>query len=833
MNVLMLHWGSEDFSASPVVDGAVRDALSQSGLNVAYFAEYLESYRFPEESASMALRDYIRTKYRGLRIDTVLAHSNAALQFVLRHRDELFPRSPVVFSEVAIAGANDHSRVAGATGIISDPAFRETVTLALQLHPATKRVFVVTESPGSPLSELAHAQLQQAVPGIEITFIAEASVPRMIAAVEAVPAESVILFVRHSQDGPDNPLRPTNVARLVAQASAVPVYGITDEVIGSGVMGGIVYSTRSIGTRLGEMTARILEGTRVEDIPIERATHVPMFDWRQLQRWQIAESRLPRGSSILFRPQSFFEQHREYVAGGLIIFIAQLALIGSLLIQRARRRRAEEDTQASEARYRSVVDTQSELICRFLPDSTLTFVNDAYCRFWHKNRDELVGHKFIELIPPSARETVLDRVGGIKSGTDSHEHQVLLADGTIGWQHWINHPIVDERGRVIEFQGVGRDITDRKRAEEAIVQLEARNRAILHAMPDLMFLLNQEGEYLDYYAPDTSRLLLKPAQFIGRRMQDVLPPALAALFQDAFARLAAGETPVIVEYRLEMPDGDHHYEARMVSCGGDQVLSVVRDMTERKRAEHALQETQAELARVSRLTALGEFAASIAHEVRQPLTTITINARTCLRWLNSDSPNLTEVREALTDIVDAGQRADDVISRNRELFNDHTVQKVPTDLNEVIGEVTLLVRQRLQANRINLTTRVDGPLPMVNADRIELQQVLLNLISNSVDAMEGGNSNAREIGIAASVAADSMVKVAVSDTGVGLEGVDVRRMFMLSYTTKPRGTGVGLSISRAIVEAHGGELWAEQNKGAGATFFFTLPTPAPVAAARS
>ena len=820
----MLHSSAEGFPNSPVIDEGVREAVARSGIRMAYFVEYLESYRFPEELASLALRDYVRAKYSGVRIDAVLADSNTSLQFALRHRDTLFPQAPIVFAAATQPGVDLQRRVAGVTGIIRDPSVRDTLALALRLQPSTRRAFVIAESPGSPLQEMIRAAVDKSTPNVEIAFITEQSVPRMIAAVEAVPPQSIVLFVQYSQEGPGIGLRPSDLARMVAQASPVPVYGIADDMIGSGVVGGMMYATRSLGIRLGEITARILGGARVDDIPVGRATHVPMFDWRQLRRWDIADALVPAGSVFLFRPQSFFEQYGHYALGGLLVFIAQLALIGGLLLQRARRRRAEEETRTSEARYRSVVDKQSDLICRFLPDSTLTFVNDAYCRFWNKTREELLGHKFIELIPPSAREMVLDRVGRLSSGIDSNEHPVLLADGTIGWQHWINQPILDEQGRLIEIQGVGRDITDRKRAEEAIVQLEARNSAILRAIPDLMFLLNKDGEYLDYYASDKTRLLLDPAQFLGRRMQDVLPPALAAMFKDAFARLATGETPIILDYGLEMADGDRHYEARMVSCSGDQVLTVVRDMTERRRAEHTLHETQAELARVSRLTALGEFAASIAHEVRQPLTTITINAKTCLRWLNGVSPDLAEVRAALMDIVEAGQRADDVIGRNRELFNDHTVQKVPIDLNEVIGEVAVLARQRLQANRINLTTRVDGPLPLVNADRIQLQQVMLNLISNSIDAMEGSKANAREVGILASMAPDGMVKVAVSDTGVGLEGVDVRRMFMLSYTTKPRGTGVGLSISRAIVEAHAGELWAEQNDGGGATFFFTLPT---------
>jgi PAS domain S-box-containing protein len=285
----------------------------------------------------------------------------------------------------------------------------------------------------------------------------------------------------------------------------------------------------------------------------------------------------------MFRPQSLFEQSRRYVVGDLLVIAVQLALIVGLLVQRLRRRRAEEETRKSEQRYRSVVDAQSDLICRFLPDTTLTFVNDAYCRFWNRTRDELLGRKFIELIPESAREGVLDRIGGIRAGIDAHEHPVTLRDGTIGWHHWINHAIVDERGEPIEFQGVGRDITDRKQAEQAIRQLEARNSAILRAIPDLMFMVLRDGTFVDCHARDPTRLFVPPERCIGRTIREIMPPAVAGKLMDALERACMADDPVVVECELTVPES-RYYEARFVCAAPDCVLSIVRDVTESKRA---------------------------------------------------------------------------------------------------------------------------------------------------------------------------------------------------------------------------------------------------------
>jgi PAS domain S-box-containing protein len=582
-HVLAVYWGSEDFSSSPVVDAGIRQVLSRSAVPVDYYAEYLESDRFPEEEAERVLSEYIHRKYHDRPIDLVIAISDVALAFVLRYRGELFPSAPIVYLGYGTPDAAVRSAGAGLTGVVSAGGFVETLQLALKLHPSTERVFVVAEAPNYPLRDIARTQLQAAARGVQIISLTETSVPQLIAAIQTVPARSLILYVRYTQDDPGNVVASPEVARLVARASPAPVYGVSSTYVGSGVVGGVVSLTETHGTRLGEMASQILHGRRAQDVALEQAKLAPMFDWRQLRRWGISEARLPTGSVTLFRELGMWERYRWYIVGVTAITLVQTGLIAGLLVHRARRRRAEAQTRNSEARYRSVVDTQSELICRFRPDTTLTFVNDAYSRFWNKTRDQLIGRKFIELIPPSARQAVLDRIGALLSGTDSHEHTVLLADGGIGWQHWINHAILDERGRLVEIQGVGRDITDRKRAEEALVQLEARNSAILRAIPDLMFVLRRDGTYVDYHARDPALLFVPPERFLGKTIRDVMPPALAATFVDALERACQGEDPVVIEYELAMSE-PRYYEARLVSAGDDRVLTIVRDVTEAKRA---------------------------------------------------------------------------------------------------------------------------------------------------------------------------------------------------------------------------------------------------------
>ena len=357
---------------------------------------------------------------------------------------------------------------------------------------------------------------------------------------------------------------------------------------------------------------------------------------------------------------------------------------------------------------------------------------------------------------------------------------------------------------------------------------ERRRRAILQANPDTMFLLTRDGVYLDYHAGDASLLPASPSGFLGRHLRDVLPAHVATAYSDGLARVTSEPLPVVMEYAVAAAEGEHQHEARMVPGRRDEVLVIVRDVTERHRSAREWHERQSDIARVSRLAALGEFAASIAHEIRQPLTGILINTKTCLRWLGGPSPDLAEVRAALSDVVEAVQRANDIIRRNRELFRHHAAEKSPLDLAGIVRDVEALARPRLQAGRITMVTALTADAPPVLGDRNEIQQVLLNLIGNSIDAMNGIDRESRRIEVSSSFMPDGHVKVSVRDTGVGLGAVDKTRMFALSYTTKAAATGVGLSISRSIVEAHGGELWADEHDGGGATFSFTLPVHSAV-----
>jgi len=306
-------------------------------------------------------------------------------------------------------------------------------------------------------------------------------------------------------------------------------------------------------------------------------------------------------------------------------------------------------------------------------------------------------------------------------------------------------------------------------------------------------------------------------------------PEDRAKWQEATDRAIGEKSDYEVQFRILLRDGTvkhiHTFGHPVLDASGDlvQFVGSSMDISADKQAEEALRQAQADLARVNRVTTMGELTASLAHEVNQPIAAAVTNANTCLRWLTRERPDLEEAREAASRIVKDATRAAGIISRVRLLFKKGTPQRELVDVNEAIREMIVLLRS--EATRYNITVRVDLPadLPRIMGDRMQLQQVLMNLIVNSIDAMKEVDG-VRELAVKSQRTEKHEVLVSVSDTGVGLAPQQADQIFNAFFTTKPYGTGMGLSISRSIVDSHGGRLWAADNSPHGASFYFALPT---------
>ena len=451
------------------------------------------------------------------------------------------------------------------------------------------------------------------------------------------------------------------------------------------------------------------------------------------------------------------------------------------------------------------------------------------------------------------------------------EYRVVRPDGDVRFVRSRGEVLRDEAGQPRRLFGTVQDITERKLAEQrllvqhAVTQILAAAATLGEATPEL---LRAVGECLlwdvgalwhvdrdaavlrcvetwhaagvtvpEFEAATRQRTFQRGSGLPGRvwfRREPVYIPDVTKDAEFLRAPIAArealhaglgvpivlgGEVLAVMEFfsnEIRPPDQD---VLDMMAIIGSQIGQFI----ERKRAEEALAHARAELAHVARVSTLGEISASIAHEINQPLLGMVTSASSCARWLATRPPNMKRAQQALDRIVKAGIRASEVIDRVRMLVKRQPLRAEPVDLNEVIREVVAMVRYDLQRSGVALKTRLVEDLPAVPADRIQLQQVILNLILNGIEATREVEGRARQISIASRVDGRQAVHIEVRDSGVGLDPGSRKRLFEAFHTTKPQGLGMGLAISRSIVEAHGGRLWATDNEPRGAVFQFTLP----------
>jgi PAS domain S-box-containing protein len=368
------------------------------------------------------------------------------------------------------------------------------------------------------------------------------------------------------------------------------------------------------------------------------------------------------------------------------------------------------------------------------------------------------------------------------------------------------------------------EIAERQRAEEVL-----RKQASLLDLSHDAIMVGGLDDTITYWSAGAQEMYgWTKEEVVGKVAHDFL----GTLFPTTLERI---KEEVIREGRWEgelthlRRDGKQLVVASRWALQRDQelrpvaILQINTDVTKHKQAEEALQKAQTELAHGARLTMMGELAASIAHEVNQPLTAVVTHGEACLRWLASEAPNLDEVGRTLTKIVREGDRAGEVIRRIRSLLKKTPSQIAPLDINELIRGVLTLTHVELVRNAVSVETDLPSDLPTVLGDHIQLQQVILNLIVNAIEATSGMSEGLRQLVVASQRHGPDQVVVAVRDSGVGIDPDDLGHLFDAFFTTKSAGMGMGLSISRSIIEAHGGRLWATPNKGRGAIFQFSLP----------
>jgi PAS domain S-box-containing protein len=484
--------------------------------------------------------------------------------------------------------------------------------------------------------------------------------------------------------------------------------------------------------------------------------------------------------------------------------------------------------QKAKLNYKTVADFTHDWEYWESPEGTYRYVSPSCERITgHKPEEFLENpHVLQKLILPEDKALWDKHRQEALNSKGLHEVQFRICkrDGEIRWIEHACQPVTDEKGKFLGFRASNRDISERKHAEENLHESEARFRMMYENAPVMIdafdgngrcVMWNKECEKVfgwtaeEIFSHENPLILFYPDPEMQRQVMETVTSKPEKVFREWKPKRKDGSETTCLWANFKLPDG--------------LVINLGYDITERKQSEEEIQLLREEYTHIARVSAMGELVASLAHELKQPLAAIRSNAQAAQRFLTGEKPDLDEFHEILADIIKDNRRADEVIGRLRTLMRKGNLQIAELNINELVQEIFPLIHSYEIMRNISLEFELDERIPLVAADRVQIQQVILNLLLNSSEALANMSGNLRKIVVQTSQKDQQNVTVAIKDNGPGIDEQIMDRLFEPFYTTKKEGMGMGLSISRSIIEAHRGSLWHENNPDRGVTFYFTIP----------
>ena len=492
--------------------------------------------------------------------------------------------------------------------------------------------------------------------------------------------------------------------------------------------------------------------------------------------------------------------------------------------------------------FRALFDAISDAVF-FIDINTIKFaqVNRAACEHYGYTEEEFLTMGPQHISAPEFIKYIAERVKSVREyGNLVFETAHIKKDGTIIPVE-INARLVYFSGKAINV-AVVRNISERKKGEQILKESHDKNWALISAIPDLILTIRQNGEILACHASDPSLLDTMPEIFLHQRVEDIFPRSVATLLANAFTSALHSGAMQEMHYPLTMRDGqERHFEARVARSTEDTVICIIRDITERevdrqKRESHAselsdrlefseldIAAKRMEVTYLSRLAMLGELSGALAHELNQPLTSILSNAEAAQLYLAQNGGGEQIISDILQDIVDEDNRAGEIIRHLRQLFGKREMVSQRVDINTLVTDVFRILRNDMINRNVTLQTDLAVGLPAINVDRVQIEQVIINLIINACDAMESLETMQRHIIVRTAFIENKTLQISVIDHGPGIATDVLEKIFDPFYTTKERGMGLGLSLCRNIADSNGGRLWTENNPEHGASFHVSFP----------
>jgi C4-dicarboxylate-specific signal transduction histidine kinase/ABC-type uncharacterized transport system substrate-binding protein len=708
--VVMLHSYSYANPGTTISSDAARKRLlERSRDNIKIDADFLDLVRVSDPEHELRMATFLRDKYAQTPPDVILSLGAAAFPFIVKYRDLIAPKAPVVFAGVSHANYASLQPPPDVTGIIIDLDLDKTLSLAERLQPNAQRLYVIAGS--ARVDRLWQATARKIVESrarkFETTYLFELSLDALVTEVSKVPPDAIVVVLTVFIDGDGQTRQPAEVTTAVTAVSRAPVYSPYHLMLGMGVVGGFSETFESIGIAVADLAMEILAGKDPATIPPrsnpEQAYRV---DFKAMQRWNLREADLPGGTIVMFKDPGIWETHRNFVLAVIAAFALQSAVVAFLLFQMRKRKQAEISLKESEDRLAFAAAATNIGIWR-LEVASNSFWSTEHCRSMFRLEPQvpLALDTLLDAVHPEDRHSLAATLASaVDSGSPVDcEFRVALPGQEPRWLSARGHSLFDDSGKPLRISGIFADVTARKVAE---------------AEADL----------------------------------------------------------------------------------------------QRKEVSHLM-----------RVSVLGELSGAIAHELNQPLTAILAYAQAARKIIARKNPELGRISEVLDDIVQEDNRASEVIRRLHRLLRKGESKAESISLNELVDSTLRLLRSELVGRRIKVDVALEHDLPRASGDPVQLQQVLLNLLMNAMDAMNTTPSVQRMISVGTRSSGKEAIEAFISDRGRGIAAEEHALIFQPFFTTKHHGLGLGLAICSTIVKAHGGKLGIDNNADGGATASFTLP----------
>jgi PAS domain S-box-containing protein len=830
-HIVFLFSDESTIPGNVLTDGGLRAGFAKDpSFRTEYYHEYLDLTRFGDQAYQERLAGVLSQKFGGRQPDLIVTVSTPATLFAAKWGPIVFPGVPIVYAGVTSPALSALGSGFDATGVVAEFDIRGTVETALRLRPQTRRVVIVGGAAhlDQGFLELARADLAGLERQVSVEYLAGLRMSELLDRVARLPDDTFIFYVSIFRDAEGQDFQPPDAVEKLAARSSVPIFGASMSYLGYGIVGGHLFNWEKAGVLAAGLALRVLHGANPRDVPPPSGDlNSWMFDARQLKRWGIRERALPLGSVVQFRQPSLWREHPWSVVGAVLFFLFETALIVGLVAQRRQRRHAEEQQRLLSA----IVESSNDAVIGIDKDQRIVAWNQGAQKVFGYTAEEAIGRGAEILVPPHL----------LQEGVSAFEHTMagrtvapfetvrLRKDGSSVDVSINDSPIHDHKGRIIGISSTQRDITETMQTQRSLNEREEHLRLATATgnLAPWVWYINKDA----LVATESGLRLygLRSGVKLGlETMLATVDPEDREATRDGLRRVLKEREGYLMEYRVVWPTGETRWISMSARCQYDgdgkpkRVMGVSLDITERKRAELERQQLQNELSHVARVTMMGELTSSLAHELNQPLTAILSNAQTAQRMLAAGIPDLEELGEILNDIVADDERAGGVIGRLRTLLKNEQPELQPVNLNNLVVEVAGLVRSDAIIKNVSLTLDLIPDLPPIRGDRVQLQQVLLNLMMNALDAMKGTAGRDRRL-VARTECGEGIARVAVRDSGTGIPAYQLEHIFEPFFTTKPEGLGMGLAIARSIIRSHGGRLWAENNPGGGATFTLALP----------